>query len=82
MLDYLWQQVDAAGRDPAEIDISFTTLAGGGPGAADFNPDAHLEALQELAELGVTWCAVPIPADSLNHAVEALHRYGESVISS
>lgn len=80
MLDYLWQQVDAAGRDPAEIDVSFTTLAGGGPGDADFNRDAHLEAVGRLAESGVTWCAAPIPADSLSHAVEALQRYGESVI--
>ncbi|MXV99466.1 MAG: LLM class F420-dependent oxidoreductase [Acidimicrobiaceae bacterium] len=80
MLDYLWQQVDAAGRDRAEIDVSFMTLAGGGPGDADFNPDTHLEALGQLAELGVTWCAAPIPADSLAHAVEALQYYGESVI--
>ena len=36
--------------------------------------------LQQLADLGVTWCAAPIPADSLNRAVDALHRYGESVI--
>ena len=80
MLDDLWRQVDSAGRDPAEIDVSFTTLAGGGPGDADFNPGAHLEALDQLSSLGVTWCAAHIPADSLKHAVEALHRYGESVI--
>ena len=82
MLDYLWHQVEAAGRDPAEIDVSFMSLAGGGPGDADFNPDPHLEALQELAGLGVTWCAAPIPADSLNHSLEALQHYGESVIGS
>ena len=82
MLDDLWRQVDSAGRDPAEIDISFTTLAGGGPGDADFNPEAHLEALQQLAELAVTWCAAPLPADSLNHSLEALQRYGESVIGT
>ena len=82
MLNYLWQQVDEAGRDRAEIDVSFMTLEGGGPGDADFNPDAHLEALQELADLGVTWCAAPIPADSLNHSLEALQHYGESVIGT
>ncbi len=81
MLDDLWRQVDAAGRDPFEIDVSFTTLAGGSPAGDNFNAVAHLEALDELAGLGVTWCTVRIPGDSLTHAVEALHRYGESVIS-
>ncbi len=80
MLDYLWRQVASAGRDPAEIDVSFMTLAGGNPADADFSPDAHLEALDELAGLGVTWCAAPIPSDSLTQALEALARYGESVI--
>lgn len=80
MLDDLWHHVDAAGRDRADIDVSFTTLAGGAPGDDDFNPDAHMEALDKLANLGVTWCAAHIPADSLSHAVEALASYGESVI--
>lgn len=80
MLDDLWRQAEAAGRDPAEIDISFTTLSGGGPADEDFNPDAHLEALDDLADLSVTWCMVQIPGDSLSHAVDTLHRYGESVI--
>ena len=80
MLDYLWRQVASAGRDPAEIDVSFMTLAGGNPADADFSPDAHLEALDELAGLGVTWCAAPIPSDSLTQALEALARYGESVV--
>ena len=80
LLDDLWQQVDAAGRDRAGIDVSFMTSAGGNPGDDDFSPDAHLEALDQLADLGVTWCAAQLPADSLAHAVEALQRYGESVI--
>lgn len=80
MLDYLWRQVDAAGRDPSTIDVSFTTTAGGNPADNDFDPEAHLEALADLAELGVTWCAAHIPADSLAQALEALARYGESVI--
>ncbi|MCY4424657.1 MAG: LLM class F420-dependent oxidoreductase [Acidimicrobiaceae bacterium] len=82
LLDDLWRQAGSAGRDPAEIDVSFTTLSGGSPGDADFDPDSHLEALQELADLGVTWCMTGIPADSLAHALEALHRYGESVIAA
>lgn len=80
MLDYLWRQVDAAGRDPSTIDVSFTTTTGGNPADDDFSPEAHIEALADLAELGVTWCAAHIPGDSLAQALEALARYGESVI--
>ena len=80
LLDDLWRQAESAGRDPAEIDVSFTTLAGGSPGDDDFNPEAHLEALADLAGLGVTWNMAGIPGDSLTHALEGLHRYGESVI--
>ena len=82
LLEDLWRQAESAGRDPAEIDISFMTAAGGNPADEDFNPEAHLEALQQLVDLGVTWCAAPIPGDSLARAVDALHRYGESVIRS
>ena len=80
MLDDLWRQAEAAGRDPSQIDVSFMTVAGGNPADDDFNPDARLEALDELADLGVTWCAASIPGDSLARSVEALQRYGESVI--
>ena len=80
MLDDLWSEAESAGRDPSEIDVSFTTVAGGNPADDDFNPDAHLEALDELADLGVTWCSASIPGDSLARSVEALQRYGESVI--
>jgi hypothetical protein len=80
MLDELWQFVDAAGRDPAEIDVSFGSNAGGNPGSEKFNPGAQLEAVAELADLGVTWSGIGVPGDSLDHAIEALQRFGESVI--
>ena len=80
MIHDLWRQTEAAERDPSELDVSFTTSAGGDPGSEAFNPEAHLEALDDLADLGVTWCAAPIPGDSLTHALDALHRYGESII--
>ena len=80
MLDDLWRQAESAGRDPSEIDVSFTTLAGGSPGDHNFSPDAHRAALDELAGLGVNWCMTRIPGDSLAHATETLQRYGESVI--
>ena len=82
LLDDLRRQAESAGRDPLEIDVSFTTLTGGSPGDEGFNPEAHLAALDDLANLGVTWCMVGMPSDSVTHALEALHRYGESVIRS
>ena len=80
MLDELWQFVEEAGRDPAAIDVSFGSGAGGDPARDDFNGEAQLEAVAELAELGVTWCGVGVPGDSVDHAIETLQRFGESVI--
>lgn len=80
LLEDLWRQAETAGRDRSEVDVSFTTLAGGSPADEDFNPEAHLEALDELANLGVTWCAAHIPGDCLSRSVEALQRYGDSVV--
>ena len=82
LLEDLWRQAESAGRDPAEIDVSFTTLTGGIPADKDFNADAHMEALQALEDLSVTWCMVRTPSDSVSRAVDALHRYGESVIAA
>ena len=81
LLEDLWRQAESADRDPSEIDISFTTLTGGSPGNEDFNPEAHLAALDDLANLGVTWCMVRTPSDSVSHATEALHYYGDTVIA-
>jgi hypothetical protein len=80
MLDELWQYVDEAGRDRAEIDVSFSSYAGGSPGSEGFNGEAHLEEMAELARLGVTWSGIGVPGDSLAHAIEALQRFGEAVI--
>ena len=81
MLDHLWQVVDEAGRDRADIDVSYGTGAGGHPGRAEFDADARLEALEALARLGVTWADVHIPGDSIDHAVEAIEQFGETVIA-
>jgi probable F420-dependent oxidoreductase len=81
MLDELWQYVEEAGRNRAEIDVAFGTSAGGDPGSERFNADAQLTAEDELAQLGVTWSGVGVPGDSLDHALEALSRFGELVIS-
>ena len=81
MLDYLWRHVDEAGRDRADIDISFLTTAGGDPGDASFDTDAHLEGVAALADIGVTWASINVPGDSMDHAIEAIERYGEQVIA-
>ena len=80
MLDHLRRETEAAGRDPATIDVAFTTGAAG-PADPAFNADEHLSALDHMAELGVTWNSVGVPGDSLERAIEALQRYGEEVIS-
>ena len=81
MLDYLWQQVDEAGRDRSEIDVCFGSSAGGSLADGSFDADAHTAGLAELSALGVTWASASVPGDSISHAVEALHRYGEEVIA-
>ena len=80
MLNELWQFMEEAGRDPKSIDIAFGTGAGGSPGSDSFNPEAQLAGDEELASLGVTWSGAGVPGDSLAHALEALVRFGESVI--
>lgn len=81
MLDHLWQAVDGAGRDRNDIDVAFGTDTGGAPGRDDFDADAWLEALDGLSALGVTWADVPVPGDSIDHAVEALEQFGAAVIA-
>ncbi len=79
--DDLRRRLDAAGRDPSAVDISFSTREGGSPENDDFNAEAHLAAIADLGALGVTWLQVGLPGDSLEHAIETIQRYGEQVIS-
>jgi len=80
-IDDLRARLDAAGRDPASVDIAFANPAGGDPSTDGFDADAHLEGLDHLAALGVTWVQVGLPGDSLPHITETLQRYGEQVIA-
>lgn len=80
MLDELWGFVRNEGRDREDIDVSFGTSAGGDPAAIDFDAGARLAALEELAALGVTWCDVSVSGDSVEHALDALRRFGDMVI--
>ena len=77
----LHARLDAAGRDPASVDITFGNPDGGSPATDAFDADAHLAGLAQLAALGVTWVQVALPGDSLAHAVETVERYGKAVIA-
>lgn len=80
MLEDLWIQVERAGRDRADIDVVFTTGLPG-PAEAGFDAGQHLEKLDQMASLGITWTNVGIAGDSIDHAVETIERYGREVIS-
>ena len=82
MLDHLRRCTEEAGRDPAEIDISLQALGCVPPGEAGFDPGQHLDVLGSLAELGVTWTGMSVPGDSLDHALDALEHYAETVIKA
>ncbi len=79
-IDDLQARLEAADRDPASIDIAFSSFKGGDASADDFDADACLEGIADLAALGVTWVHVGLPGDSVDHAVETVQRYGEHVI--
>lgn len=80
MLDDLWIQVEKAGRDRNQIDVAFTT---GKPGPADpgYRAADHLEMIEKMTALGITWTSAPVPGDSIDAAVEAIERYGSEVIA-
>ena len=81
MLDHLWAQVEAAGRERSQIDIAFSTgLAG--PADSGFDARRELEALDRLAAVGVTWTGITIPGTSIQDAIEAIERYGSEVIKA
>ncbi|UXA19860.1 LLM class F420-dependent oxidoreductase [Mycobacterium sp. SMC-4] len=80
-IDDLRRRLEDAGRDPHEIDIAITNDAGGNPGAEDFDADAFLAGVKQLADLGVTWVQVGIPGDSLAHALDAIEQFGTTVIA-
>src|SRR3954447_18506769 len=79
MLDHLRRHTEAAGRDPASIDVTFTTRQPG-PDADGYSAAAHLDGIEAMAALGVTWNSVGMPGDGVDHAIECLERYGAEVI--
>jgi probable F420-dependent oxidoreductase len=81
-IDDLRRKCDAAGRDPADIDITFTNAAGGNPAADDFHPDRFLSGIEELEARGVTWTQIQLPGDSLSHALDTIDRFGAQVVAA
>ncbi len=81
MLEHLWAQADAAGRDRVDIDVNFSTGLPG-PSHPGFDAAAHLETLDRMATLGITWTSIGVPDDSVERAVETLERYGKEVIEA
>ena len=80
-VDDLRARLAAAGREPADVDVTFACHAGGDPASDAFDADAHLAGLAELAAIGVTWVQVGLPGDDLAHTLATLDRYGEQVIA-
>ncbi len=81
MLDHLRRHTEAAGRDPASIDVTFTTMQPG-PDGDGYSAAAHLDGIEAMAALGVTWNSVGMPGDSIDHAIECLDQYGPEVIAA
>jgi probable F420-dependent oxidoreductase len=81
-VDDLRRRSDDAGRDWSAIDVSFNNFAGGDPGQPDFNVDAYLTGLADLAKVGVTWVQVSMPGDSLEHLLETIDSFGRQVIAN
>jgi probable F420-dependent oxidoreductase len=81
-IDDLRRRLEAAGRDPSAIDISFSNAEGGSPGDDAFNADAYLTGVEKLAALGVTWLQVGLPGDSLAHVLDTIERFGKVVIQA
>jgi probable F420-dependent oxidoreductase len=79
-VDDLRRRFDAADRDWSAIDISFTIFADDSHGDTQFNAEACLADIDELAAAGVTWVQVVLPGDSLTQTLEAIDRFGQLVI--
>lgn len=77
----LHRRLEQAGREPSAVDVTFTNDAGGSPGDDDFDADAFLAGVADLDAVGVTWIQVGVPGDSLAHALEAIERFGSTVIA-
>ena len=83
LLAYLYEQMEQHGRgdEIGQLDVIYMTFEGGTPMADDFNLQAHLEAIAELRELGVTWLIANGSGDSLGQVLDQTAYYGQEIIS-
>lgn len=81
-IDDLRRRLDEAGRDPSAVDVAFSSFYRGGPGDDDFNADAYLTQLEQLAAIGVTWVQVHIPGTGVARAVAAMEKFKATVIDA
>ncbi|HET6818407.1 MAG TPA: TIGR03619 family F420-dependent LLM class oxidoreductase [Mycobacteriales bacterium] len=79
-IDYLHEQCDAAGRDRDELDICF--MPSGLDMFAKAAPDAAkvVDDIAVLAEIGVTWLTVALPADTRRDLLAAIDAFGRDVL--
>ena len=82
MIDDLRRMLDAERSRPVEHRHRVPLRrAAEASGPIEFDAAAHVEELDELAAIGMTWNNVGVPGDSLAHALESLERYGAEVIA-
>ena len=79
-IGYLREQCTAAGREPADLDICF--MPSGLDMFAKAAPDAArvVDDIAALAEIGVTWVTVTLPADTRADLLHAIEQFGRDVI--
>ena len=80
LISDLHRHTEAAGRDPATLDVQFSTRLPG-PGHDRFDAGRHLDELADMAAIGVTWNNVGVPGSSLEAALDAVAQYGTEVIA-
>jgi probable F420-dependent oxidoreductase len=78
-IEDVWRRAELAGRDPTTIDVAVTSLSER-PSLDEFEPGNELDRLAALADLGVTWCVVPMPVDGHVDLSAFIVRYGGEVI--
>ena len=71
-----------AGRDPSTLDITFSNTSAETRRTTTSTPTPILEGVEKLAALGVTWMQAHVPGDSVAHAVEAIEKFGKTVIAA
>ncbi len=79
MITEIKDEMAAVGRDPESLDVA---SAGARPPRPDASVQERLDALGELAEIGVTWTSFRLPHDSHAAAVDAVQQYGADVIAA